>query len=158
MSTQTTEVATPSKEEQTFKEMYAKFIQPFPQEAYTCDSSRGFNLTSIKPQYIVERLNVVLGVNNWVFRSKEERIGEGVLCSGELLISNGAKQVGRESAGFALVKKLRWGDAYKSAKTDALSKAASHFGIGNDVFKGLVAPPTPGSGTGRSSTAKLEDF
>ena len=50
--------------ELTDKQIYDKLKAPFPKDAYSCDSSRGFNLTSIKAQYVIERLNDVLGIMN----------------------------------------------------------------------------------------------
>ena len=45
-----------------------------------------------------------------------------------------------DAIGFSENKK-NIGDAYKGARTDALSKAASYLGLGNDMFKGMISPP-----------------
>ena len=45
-------------------EVYEALAAPFPDEALAKDSSRGFDLTSVKAQYVVERLNTVLGPMN----------------------------------------------------------------------------------------------
>lgn len=58
---------------------------------------------------------------------------------GKLTIKVGDKSNTQFAPGFSADKKNE-GDAYKGAKTDSLSKAASMFGVGNDVFKGLVDP------------------
>ena len=47
------------------KELYAALSAEFPKEAMTEDSSRGFSMTSIKAQYVRERLNEVMGVDGW---------------------------------------------------------------------------------------------
>lgn len=41
---------------------------PFPPEALTADMSRGFELTSIKAAYVIERLNDVFGPVGWGWR------------------------------------------------------------------------------------------
>ena len=121
-------------------DIYKKFKQNFSSEALTKDESRGFTLTSIKAQYIVERLNDTVGVNNWEFTGKFEKTTDGVLFFGNLTIYGKGTEEERstkEGEGFSKNKK-NTGDTYKSARTDALSKAASYFGIGNEVFKGNV--------------------
>lgn len=125
--------------------------KPFPKEAMTIDNSRGFSLTSIKPQYIVERLNHVLGLENWSHGGEYEVVNGGVIFKGALVATVAGKQVRQFAVGFGKDGKNA-GDTYKSAKTDSLSKCASYLGIGNDVFKGLV---TADSVKGSSASAKV---
>jgi len=136
------------------KDIYEELIKPFPDKAYSVDSSRGFNLTSLKAQYIKERLNEVFGIFGWHFEEKFVSGGSnGVLCHGELVVYNPVYTVecspkesptivelktrGVSATGWSPNKK-NLGDTYKGASTDALSKAASFIGIGNEVFKGNV--------------------
>ena len=130
------------KERDNFAALYEGLKAPFPKEALSTDSSRGFALTSIKAQYVTERLNEVCGVDGWSFTGEYKEVsGEGgVLFFGVLTINDGFKGHQQEAVGFS-AQKRNVGDAYKGAKTDALSKAASLFGLGNEVFKGNVAPP-----------------
>lgn len=128
-------------------ELYEKFKAGFPDEALSIDSSRGFELTSVKAQYIIERLNDVLGFQNWQLNGNfEEDESGGVLFKGYLDLFLGDFTGNREdlhrvsTVGHSDKKKNR-GDTYKSAKTDALSKAASYLGVANDVFKGKIKPP-----------------
>ena len=123
-----------------FKTIADQLKAPFTQDAYSVDSSRGFNLTSIKAQYIVERLNDVCGIDGWEFKGDYTTVDTGVIFFGTLVINDGHKGHQQQAPGFATIKK-NIGDAYKGAQTDALSKAASKFGLGNEVFKGNVAPP-----------------
>ena len=121
---------------------YTQLLEEFPKEAYTTDSSRGFDLTSIKPQYIVERLNTSVGIDGWMHRGTYKEVEGGILFEGQLVIDNASgRGIVREAVGFAPLKR-NVGDAYKGAKTDSLSKCASMFGVGNSVFKGLISPPT----------------
>lgn len=132
-----------------FKKIYEELKKPFPAEAYSVDNSRGFNLTSIKAQYVVERLNEVLGIDGWELTGDYKEVEGGVLFIGSLIINDGYKGHKQEAIGFSAIKK-NIGDAYKGAKTDALSKSASLFGLGNEVFKGNVAPPVKRPATTRS--------
>jgi hypothetical protein len=138
-------------------EIYKKLTADFPQEALKADVSRGAGnpFTSVGAQYIVERLNEVLGVDGWSFTGDFERADEGVLYFGNLAIrmngepknpitgTDGVWHV-VEGVGFSAIKR-NLGDTYKSARTDALSKAASMLGVANEVFKGNVPPPVRGA-------------
>lgn len=124
------------------KDYYKELSMPFPPEAMTSDTSRGFSLTSIKAQYVRERLNEVMGADGWSSNSEVVRIDEdgSVAVKYSLTMHFPQRSVTRTSFGGAKkkTKGQTHGDTYKSAETDALSKAASNFGVGNDVFKGLV--------------------
>jgi len=137
------------------RDINAELKADFPNEAYQKDLSRGAGsaLTSIKAQYISERLNDVFGVFGWKFTGTSEVIeGQGVLIHGELTISSGDLNRTIENFGFADFfqsykdkKTQEWkkrpknlGDVYKSAMTDSLGKCASIIGIGDSVFKGNV--------------------
>lgn len=127
----------------TAKAVYAALAAEFPKEAMSTDKSRGFALTSIKAQYVTERLNDVLGFMNWTHGGEFQRVDEGVLYLGTLVVTVDGHRNQQFAPGFAKItdgKNL--GDAYKSAKTDSLSKAASLIGVGNSVFKGLIDATT----------------
>jgi len=141
-------------------DVYSKFTGEFPKEAYSKDSSRGFDLTSVKAQYIVERLNESLGFMNWTFTGQYQSIDSGILFIGSLTITVNGKRNTHIAPGFSAPKKGKVdGDTYKSAHTDSLSKCASKFGIANDVFKGLINPngskKTSSSTTTTKATAKV---
>ncbi|HLD91221.1 MAG TPA: hypothetical protein VI911_09440 [Patescibacteria group bacterium] len=125
----------------TEKEIYEKLSSPFPSEAFQVDSSRGFDLSSLKAQYIVERLNEVLGIGGWDLVGAYERIKDDIIFQGKLFIRIDDKTYEHDGVGHCGPKK-NVGDQYKSAKTDCLSKTASWFGVGNECFKGLVDPKT----------------
>lgn len=138
----------------TVEQVYKEFLVPFPEEALQTDNSRGFDLTSVKAQYIVERLNTVCGVSGWRLDGswKDATDAEGVLYIGRLTIffdrvcgpspiAGDTRNHYVEAIGYSPDKK-NTGDSYKGARTDALSKAASTLGIANEVFKGNVKPPS----------------
>jgi len=119
-----------NKEEQ---ELYDKLTKKFPDDAISSDTSRGFELTSLKAQYIVERLNEVFGLSGWSLDGSFEKHDKGILFIGYLKIKSLDHKV--QAVGFSVNKK-NLGDSYKSSRTDALSKAASWLGVGNEIFKG----------------------
>lgn len=114
-------------------DIYQKLTKKFPNDAISTDSSRGFDLTSIKAQYVVERLNEVFGIAGWSLHGEFKPADRGILFIGELTLKTLNHSV--QAIGFSLIKKVL-GDSYKSARTDALSKAASWIGVGNEIFKG----------------------
>ena len=132
---------TTEKPKFTLKDAFNEFKKEFPEEAYSTDGSRGFDLTSLKAQYIVERLNDVTYQNNggWYLTGEYQETDNGVLYYGQLTVSIGEESVIRENVGFGKwAKHSNDGDAYKSAATDCLGKCASHIGIGNEMYKGNI--------------------
>ena len=122
-------------------DLYNKLTAAFPRDAFSTDSSRGFDLTSVKAQYIVERLNETFGFDRWSMKGEYERLPDGVLFIGDLIIAlDDCEHTVYSMAGWGKLRKAGWGDAYKGAKTDALGKACSMIGIANSVFKGQVDP------------------
>jgi hypothetical protein len=127
------------------KAIYEKLKAPFPTEALSSDVSRGFTLTSVKAQYIVERLNDALGLGSWKLEGNYEKIGNGVMFHGKLTVEICGKTIQVENSGYAEPKenkKSNAGDVYKSARTDCLSKCASWLGVANEVYKGNVQAPS----------------
>ncbi len=122
--------------------LYKELIKEFPPEAYQLDDSRGFDLTSIKAQYIKERLCEVFTPFGWKIFGEHIEKENGVLFIGkfEVKLENN-EWFSVQATGYAR-KGKNIGDTYKSATTDALSKAASNIGVGNSAFKGLIKPPT----------------
>ena len=141
---------------------------PFPAEALKPDTSRGFELTSIKAAYVIERLNDVFGPCGIGWRYSHSPFEDVPTDDGRLeVVTEVAFQYRvTEEAGCGRViwdnswqygsddgwsepilacggKGLGRGgapytDARKSAVTDGLTKAASMIGVGHQVFKGLV--------------------
>jgi hypothetical protein len=137
------------------KEIYEALKAEFPKEAYSKDTSRGFELTSLKSQYAKERLNEVLGINGWQMNGQYSVLEDkSVLYTGTLVISfvdegnprsndKGIVIHAIEAIGHFQSKK-NMGDVYKGAATDAMSKAASSIGLGNEMFKGNINLSTVG--------------
>jgi len=151
--------------------IYNELKAPFEKEAYGIDKSRGTNnqFTSIGAQYIIDRLNTVLGLGRWELTGNYElgkdESGKVVyaIYYGNLDVrihtkdgdSTVISEIHIENVGYSEQKMVEdkyakikgtmrpsrlIGDMLKSAKTDCLSKCSSYLGIGDDVFKGKVKP------------------
>ncbi|MCA9796403.1 MAG: hypothetical protein KC910_31565 [Candidatus Eremiobacteraeota bacterium] len=138
----------------------------FPAEALSADNSRGFELTSIKAAFIIERLNEVFGPCGcgWRYVHSPFEMIEGEVVTEVALqfrvVDGGCDPVvwdaqarnwafAPDSGAWAWPIYSPGGrrpgkgnapitDARKGAVTDGLTKAASMIGVGQDVFKGLV--------------------
>jgi len=134
------------KKVKSLDEIYDQLKAPFPKEAYMADMSRGFALTSVKAQYVIERLNDVLTIAGWELQGGydfENAKESGVVYNGFLNVDFshcGGPEVRHKihAIGFSTTEKNK-GDMLKKARTDALSKAASYLGVANEVFKGNVS-------------------
>ncbi len=144
----------------------AQLRASFPAEALSADTSRGFELTSIKAAFVVERLNEVFGPCGcgWRYVHAPFEFLDGEVLTEVALqfkVTDGGCDPVVWSAktndwAFA-VDSGAWSwpvfspggrrpgkgtapltDARKGAITDGLTKAASMIGVGHEVFKGLV--------------------
>lgn len=138
---------------------------PMPTEALRKDTSRGFELTSVKAAYIIERLNEVFGLlgHGWRYaHSPTTRDGKEVLVEVMLQYlvdapANPAIRWNRQLRDWCYEEySLIWSepisayggnqiggggmpvlDAMKSAVTAGITKAASRLGVALQVHKGL---------------------
>ena len=118
--------------------------EDFPKEALSKDTSRGFELTSIKAMYVIERLNDCFGIFGWCYdwRDMTSRDGEWN-CIVELRVLMGDDVRTIKQYGGKRVIKNNHADALKSAVTDGLTKCASVLGVGHSVFKGMQTSMPP---------------
>lgn len=131
-------------------EMREQLRAPFPAEAMSRNDAKKF-LTSIKAQYIIERLNNVFGVGIWKMTDveilnhyEEVRVYSGKEKTCYIIALRANLRI--DGYGICIPQfgggsDPEIGDAYKGALTDATTKAASWLEVGNDVFKGLVKAP-----------------
>jgi len=108
------------------------------------DPPKGFYLTNLDAQAVKTRLNECFGIDGWDFEDSYEQKGKEILCTGKLIVrfegedrsfektipSHGSSSTSKDLA-----------DVYKSARTAAISKAASELGIGDEIFRGRVNHP-----------------
>lgn len=143
-----------------FKATHKILTADFPKEAYSPDTSRGFELTSIKAAYVIERLNEAFGLcgHGWTYRRQPFQISE----SGEVLaevtlwyrLPDGTWSEPICNVGGKRQVRNNLTDARKSAITDAITKIASFLGVGHKAFKGLVKVNEPKKATNVSQPAK----
>ena len=129
--------------------MVAALKKPLPAEAVSQHPTKKY-LSSIKPIYIVERLNEVFGLGGWdvgnTFVERTQGEKSMVIVKSNLMII----EYGIRIEAFGGNDNEDLGDAYKGACSDALSKIGAYLYIGMDVFKGLnksapvqAAAPSP---------------
>lgn len=103
------------------------------------------NMTVIHPMAVIDRLNDVFGVGQWIFRTTY------IACNPAIQqTKNGPRDVFMSAVhGTLLVPEYDiqieqyggstnddMGDALKGGATDALTKCASYLGIGASIYKG----------------------
>jgi len=127
-------------------EMIAQLRAPLPPQAITQHPTKTY-LSSIKPPYVIERLNEVFGLNGWrdeyeiiqtvINKKASAKKGEyevlTVVARGVLTMP----EYGIVRTAYGGNDQEDFGDAYKGACTDCLTKMASMLYIGADVYKGL---------------------
>lgn len=122
---------------------------PFPYSAYRANYE---GQAYVGVQWMVDRLNEVLGPLNWrheFFDVKEDMEDFSVELIGRLLVFDDEKKTWMERVNFgnATMTILRERNlptaqdrmaCKKSAVSDSLKKCAAWFGVASDVFKGLI--------------------
>lgn len=103
----------------------------------------GVRFYYLRHQYVTETLNTICGFD-WDFEVLREEMREDeVMVLGQLTVRIGERTIRKAQYGGAPVERyssgdnqgkiISLGDAYKSAASDALKKAASLIGIGLDL-------------------------
>tara|TARA_S200002703_G_scaffold5311_2_gene6218 strand:- start:7076 stop:7690 length:615 start_codon:yes stop_codon:yes gene_type:complete len=105
---------------------------PLPKAAIEPHPSKSF-LSTIKPIYVIERLNLAFGIGGWKYSTEVIEINEKhVVVKGTLEV----KEHNIVLENYGGNDNRDRGDAYKGAATDALTKCASYIGVGADVYRG----------------------
>lgn len=169
-------------DQQERRRIYAALSAPFPEEAIERTDGRatgkGYSTTGIKYQYVVNRLNEVLGVGGFRVERKvtvkEMTTAKGrpafdVTCEVRLQLGEWAE--GKfvpfaEALGDGGHTALSMADAIKGAYTNGFKKTAAFLGVGRQAYEGTLdddnlpadegcaAPAVPpGNGTPRAAAA-----
>lgn len=128
--------------------IYKMLKEPFPIEAIKEGQTHyGLKVRGVRSQYIVDRLNDVLGVNHWTYRynSVDEPRGKVYSAKCDIVIEIGNFLGGTfvpvasrpHVGGCNHIDKY---EAHKGAITNAMKKCASMFGVASDIYKGLTDP------------------
>lgn len=136
------------------KRLYAALAAPFPEDTIERTDGRvtgkGYSTTGIKHQFIINRLNEVLGLGGYhverTITVKETQTSKGraafeAVCEANLALGS---WVDGKFAPYAVA----WGDgghtamsmadARKGAYTNAVKKAAAFFGVGRQAYEGTL--------------------
>lgn len=162
---------TPTLEQR--KAIYAALAAPFPEEAIERTSKsqtgKGYDTTGIGYQFVVNRLNEVLGVGGWRMTTGEAMVLEVTIKErtwydvsldvtvelGEYT-SSGSWQPWAHAASPGGHRAPTRADALKGAMTNGFKKAAAFFGPGRQAYEGTLdddATPAP-EASGRPRAAQ----
>jgi hypothetical protein len=127
-------------------DLYMQLSEPFPPEMEKTLNKGGTRLTYIPVSEVITRLNRVFGIGGWsstiVYCKRDELDPDYVVASVMLNARIGGDDrtyggwVSHEGIGGQKIKRTKsgdivdLGDEMKGAVSDALKKAAQHFGIG----------------------------
>ena len=141
-----------TKEE--LKQIYIQLSKPFPEEAVERTDSRntkkGYNTTGIKYQFIVNRLNEVLGIGGFQvdrqfeIREKQSKSGNTLYdASCDLTLRLGHWEAGSfktfaEAVATGGHVSNNISDAKKGAFTNGFKKAAAFFSCGWQAYGGVI--------------------
>jgi hypothetical protein len=136
------------------KKLYAALAAPFPeaciQRTSAGQTGRGYDTTGIGYQYVVNRLNEVLGVGGFrphrtvtvkEFTRANGRAAYEAACDMTLELGaweNGQFVVFAESLADGGHVAASEADARKGAYTNAFKKAAAFFGVGRQAYEGSL--------------------
>ncbi len=136
------------------KKLYAALAAPFPEEAIERTdgrmTGRGYSTTGIKYQYVVNRLNEVLGVGGWranrTVTVKEVATSKGrpafeAICDIVLQLGqwvDGVFVVFAEALADGGHTAMSEADSRKGSYTNAFKKAAAFFGVGKQAYEGTL--------------------
>lgn len=136
------------------KKLYQQLSQPFPEEAIERTDGRvtgkGYSTTGIKAQFIINRLNEVLGIGGWRTHRKitvrelttnsgrkaYEAVCDLVLELGEWI--DGTFVPFAEALADGGHVSTSEADARKGSFSNALKKAAAAFGAGRQAYEGTI--------------------
>jgi hypothetical protein len=136
------------------KTLYKHLSQPFPEEAIERTDGRvtgkGYSTTGIKAQFVINRLNEVLGIGGWRTHRKinvrelttnsdrkaYEAVCDLVLELGEWI--DGTFVTFAEALADGGHVSTSEADARKGSFSNALKKAAAAFGAGRQAYEGTI--------------------
>jgi hypothetical protein len=117
--------------------MYQQLTEPFPQEMERSLNKGGANLTYIPVSEVINRMNKVLGVEQWSFTVRSwQHLGTSIVAHVRVKANIDGVTVTREGVGGQKIKlnkqgdPLDLGDEVKGAVSDALKKAVQTLGVG----------------------------
>jgi len=119
-------------------DLYQKLSEQFPREMERTLNKGGANLTYIPVSEVINRMNKILGVENWSFSIKGyTEIGDSIVAHVSVVATVNGNVVTRDGVGGQKIKRIKatglavdYGDEVKGAVSDALKKAVQTLGVG----------------------------
>lgn len=116
---------------------YQLLTEPFPAEMERTLNKGGVSLVYIPVSEVINRLNKIIGVENWSYQVKTwQQLGTSIVAHVTLTVEIDGKTIMRDGVGGQKIKlsksqePLDIGDELKGAVSDALKKASQTLGIG----------------------------
>ena len=127
-------------------EVYRELIQPLPDEAIERapkeKTRKGYDTTGYQYQYLVERLNEVVGIENWYMTNEVVKEIEGQFNNGapsyEITVRTTVVVMGVSKTAGGGHKSSCYADAFKGAITNGFKKTVALFGLGQEAYKGMI--------------------
>lgn len=148
------------EKKQITKEMMTKLNAALPAEAIRQHPTKSY-LSTINAIYVSERLNDVFGVGEWQTKAEyiNEKSNKTTMVVVKLTLDIPSYGIHYECYGGN--DNADYGDAFKGATTDALTKIGSWMGIGAHVWKNdptgaKTAAPQPAPAPQRSAEEKAK--
>jgi hypothetical protein len=117
--------------------IYSQLTEPFPQEMERSLNKGGANLAYIPVSEVINRMNKILGVENWSFTVKNwQQLGNSIVAHVSVVATISGNTVTRDGVGGQKIKMTKQGepvdigDEVKGAVSDALKKAVQTMGVG----------------------------
>jgi len=122
--------------------------EDFPRETHETKTEGDFQQTGIKPAYVIERLNDVLGHDGWGYEIDHEEITDNEAVARVTMNIYLINEI--DMTKTLIASRTQWGgnkinykkvsDARKGAITNAICKCASMFDVAHKAYKGLLPP------------------
>ena len=116
---------------------YQLLTEPFPAEMERTLNKGGVSLVYIPVSEVINRMNKIIGVENWSYQVKTwQQLGTSIVAHVTLTVEIDGKTIMRDGVGGQKIKltksqePLDIGDELKGAVSDALKKASQTLGIG----------------------------
>jgi Rad52/22 family double-strand break repair protein len=143
--------------------IYSQLTESFPPEMEKRLNKGGANLVYVPISEVINRMNKVIGVENWSFTVKNwQQLGTSIVAQVSVFATIEGNTVTRDGVGGQKIKMSKngdpvdIGDEVKGAVSDALKKAVQTLGIGLYLARSeeaieieqamdatTVAPPSP---------------
>jgi recombination DNA repair RAD52 pathway protein len=117
--------------------IYQNLSEPFPNEMQRTLNKGGASLTYIPVSEVINRMNKVIGVENWSFTvTSWQQLGTSIVAHVSVIATINGVAVTRDGVGGQKIKLNKQGepvdigDEVKGAVSDALKKAVQTLGVG----------------------------